>query len=64
VHRTLLVWVVVWNNVSKNSGPTNGRRDTASSVLSVSALSLILGKSSERPGAVKGARFVRGEANP
>jgi hypothetical protein len=27
-------------------------------------LSLLIGKSSERPGAVKGAPILRGEANP
>jgi hypothetical protein len=32
--------------------------------LCTSPLSLILGTCSERPGAVKGARSLRGEANP
>src|SRR5215471_9624266 len=55
-------------NLSCSSGPTNGRPHRAASDerfwLCICRLSLVTGKSSERPGAVKGARFVRGEANP
>ena len=33
-------------------------------VFGICPLSLLIGKSSERPGAVKGARFLRGAAKP
>src|SRR5262245_57393220 len=38
--------------------PTNGRQHRCA--LCLNPLSLVMGKSSERPGAVKGGRFVRG----
>ncbi len=55
-------------NLLSSSGPTSGRAHKATNQerfgLCICRLSLVIGKSSERPGAVQGARFVRGAANP